>query len=257
MRSRVRVVRETCETAGDMEGKLTVDPVAGPPESRPTGFPWASWGAGTAVVGVLLALATGLVFAAPAALLGKKPHSEDLTTLGNVGVQVATALGFLLVPLAIAAQSGARSIGESLRQLGVRSFRPSALKWMAAAFAVYFSFTVIFAVLITPPDQKNIAEDFGAWPLQVLLIVIAAPISEEVCFRGMFFGGLRRSLPRIPAALVAGSFFGLLHFTTGITAVPPLMVFGFVLCLLYEETGSIVPGILLHALNNAFVLLGK
>lgn len=257
MRNRVRVVRETCETAGDMEGKLTADPVAGPPQPPPGRFPWASWGSVAAIVGVLLSLAAGIAIAFPAAVLGKKPHSEDLTALGNVGVQLGTALGFLLVPMAIAAQNGAASLGEILRQLGLRPFRPSALKWMAAAFGAYLLFTVLYTTLITPPDQKNIAEDFGSWPLQVLLIVIAAPISEEVCFRGMLFGGLRRDLSRIPAALVVGLVFGGLHATTGVAAVPPLIFLGFVLCLLYEKTGSIVPGILLHALNNGVVLLGK
>jgi membrane protease YdiL (CAAX protease family) len=240
-----------------MEGKLTADPVVEPPRPQPSGFPYPNWGTGTAIIGVLLALATGLVLAFPAAVLGRKSHGNDLTTLGNVGVQVATALGFLLVPMAIAAQNGAATIGEILRRLGVRPFRLSALKWMVAAYFAFFAFTVVFSVLITPPDQKNIAEDFGAWPLQVLLVVIAAPIAEEVCFRGMLFGGLRTSLPRLPAALVVGLIFGGLHFTTGVGAVPPLMIFGFVLCLLYEETGSIVPGILLHAFNNALVLLAK
>ena len=32
--------------------------------------------------------------------------------------------------------------------------------------------------------------------------------------------------------------------------MPPLIVFGFLLALLYERTGSIMPGILLHMLNN-------
>ncbi|HET7589417.1 MAG TPA: CPBP family intramembrane glutamic endopeptidase [Solirubrobacterales bacterium] len=240
-----------------MEGKLTADPVAESPQPPPARFPWASWGGWTAVIGVVVSLAAGVAIAAPAAILGREPHSTDLTTLGNVGVQLGTALGFLLVPMALAAQNGAASVGEILRRLGVRSFRPSALKWMAAAFGAYLLFTVLYTTLITPPDQKNIAEDFGSWPLQVLLIVIAAPISEEVCFRGMLFGGLRRDLSRIPAALVAGLVFGALHATTGVTAVPPLIFLGFVLCLLYERTGSIVPGILLHALNNAVVLLGK
>ena len=35
------------------------------------------------------------------------------------------------------------------------------------------------------------------------------------------------------------------------------MVFGFLLALLYEKTGSIVPGILLHMLNNSVALLGS
>ena len=44
---------------------------------------------------------------------------------------------------------------------------------------------------------------------------------------------------------------------TGVSAVPPLIVFGFLLALLYEKTGSIIPGILLHMLNNSVALLGQ
>jgi CAAX protease family protein len=253
MRSRVRVVRETCETAGDMEGNLTVEPVAGPSPAR---FPYVNWGAGTALIGVVLALATGIAIGVPAAIAGHKADG-DLTTFGNVGVQLATALGFLMVPMAIAAQRGAKGMPEVLRRLGVRRFRPSALKWMAAAIGAYLLFATFYSLLIVQPEQKDIAEGFGAVPVQVLLIVIAAPISEEICFRGMLFGGLRRSLPRIPAALIGGLVFGGLHALTGVTAVPPLIVFGFILSLLYEKTGSIVPGILLHMLNNSVALLGQ
>ncbi len=39
--------------------------------------------------------------------------------------------------------------------------------------------------------------------------------------------------------------------------MPPLIVFGFILALLYEKTGSIVPGILLHMLNNSVALIGQ
>ncbi|HET9676573.1 MAG TPA: type II CAAX endopeptidase family protein [Solirubrobacterales bacterium] len=236
-----------------MEGNLTADPVA---EVRPARFPYANWGAGTALLGVLVALAAGVALGVPAAIAGHKPNG-DLTNLGNVGVQLATALGFLLVPMAIAAQRGAGSTREILRRLGVRAFRPSAFKWMAAAIGAYLLFATFYSLLILEPKQKDIAEGFGAVPVQVLLIVIMAPISEEVCFRGMLFGGLRRSLARIPAALIGGFIFGGLHALTGITAVPPLIAFGFILCLLYEKTGSIVPGIMLHMLNNAFALLGQ
>ena len=255
MRSRVRVVRETCETAGDMEGKLTAGPVAEPPELPLRGFPYANWGPGTALVGVLVALAAGIALGIPAVIAGHKPGG-DLTTFGNVGVQLATALGFLLVPMAIAAQRGAAGM-EILRRLGVRPFRPSALGWMAAAIGAYLAFATFYSLLILEPEQKDIAEGFGAVPVQVLLIVIAAPIGEEVCFRGMLFGGLRERLPRLPAALLGGLVFGGLHVLTGLSAVPPLMAFGFILCLLYEKTGSIVPGILLHMLNNSVALLGQ
>jgi membrane protease YdiL (CAAX protease family) len=236
-----------------MEANLAAPEVAQRPDRR---FPYSNWGPWAAVLGVVLALGTGVVLGIPAALIG---HNDDgdLTTFGNVGVQLATALGFLMVPMAIAAQRGAVGLGEILRRLGVRRFRPAALKWMAAAIGAYLLFAILYSLLIVEPKQEDIAEGFGTIPVQVLLIVVAAPISEEICFRGMLYGGLREKLPRIGAALLAGLVFGALHALTGVTAVPPLIAFGFILSLLYEKTGSIVPGIILHMLNNSVALLGQ
>jgi membrane protease YdiL (CAAX protease family) len=180
-----------------------------------------------------------------------------LTTAGSIITQLATELGFLLVPFALASMSGSSSIQESLRRLGFRRFKRSAFGWMALTFVLYLAFTIFYSLVITEPKQKDIAESFGPTAIQVLLIVIAAPIAEETCFRGMLFGGLREKLPRLAAALICGLVFGALHALTGITAVPPLIVFGFLLALLYERTGSIVPGILLHMINNSIALLGQ
>lgn len=180
-----------------------------------------------------------------------------LNTLGSVLTQIATELGFLLVPMAICSMRGAQGLRQILERLGFRAFKPSAFGWMALAFVFYLAFTIFYSVVITEPRQKDIAESFGPTVLQVLLIVIAAPIAEETCFRGMLFGGLREKLPRLVAALITGIIFGGLHALTGVTAVPPLIVFGFVLALLYEKTGSIIPGILLHMINNSIALLSQ
>lgn len=180
-----------------------------------------------------------------------------LSTLGNVLSQIATALGFLLVPMALAAMRGAKNPREIFQRLGLRSFDRGALKWMGLTVVLYLAFNVFYSAVITEPHQQDIAKGFGAIPVQILLIVIAAPVTEEVCFRGMLFGGLREKLPRIAAALICGLIFGALHAITGVSAVPPLIVFGFLLALLYERTGSIVPGILLHMLNNSIALLGQ
>jgi hypothetical protein len=227
------------------------------PEEREDSFPYANWGPWTAVLGVVLALGTGVVLGIPFAIIGSDGHNE-LTTFGNVGVQAATAAGFLMVPMAIAAQHGAATLLAVLTRLGARRFGPwTALKWIGAAIVTYLVFSAVYVALFGEPHQDDIAKGFGAVPVQVLLIVILAPISEEICFRGMLYGGLRTKLPMIPAALVAGLVFGGLHALTGITAVPPLIVFGFLLCILYEKTGSIVPGIVLHMLNNSVALLGQ
>jgi len=221
-----------------------------------TDFPYATWGAQMAVGGVLLALGAGILLGIPAVVIDN-PVEGDLSPAANVVVQLATALGFLLVPLAVATRWGEASVGQALRRLGLRGFRPRALAWMLAAVGAYLLFAGLYSALFGAPEQEDIAESFGTVPVQILLIVIAAPVSEEVCFRGMLFGGLRTRLPRLAAALLSALIFGALHALTGLSAVPPLIFFGFVLALLYEKTGSIVPGILLHMLNNSVALLGQ
>ncbi len=250
--SRVLVERETWETAGDMEGNLVGGGVAKPQRS----FPYANWGPWAGIFGVLAALFVGLILGVPGLFFTEGPKDE-LTTAGNIIVQAATELGFLSVPIALALIRGAKGPREVLDRLGVRRFQASAFGWMALAFVLYLAFTIFYSLVITEPKQKDIAESFGPTVIQVLLIVIAAPIAEETCFRGMLFGGLRTKLPRLAAALITGLIFGGLHALTGVSAVPPLIVFGFLLALLYEKTGSIVPGILLHMLNNSIALLGQ
>lgn len=238
--------RETCETAGDMESTV--------PARR--SFPYVSWGPWTAVLGLLLALGAGILLSVPVLIVANPPADGDLSDTATALVQLATALGFLLVPFAIAAGQGAAP-GQAAAQLGLRRPGRGAWKWMLAAVGAYLAFAIAYTAIVGEPHQKDIAEDFGAVPVQILLIVIAAPISEEVCFRGFLFGGLRKRLPRLAAAFLSALIFGALHAATGVSAVPPLFVFGFVLALLYERTGSIVPGILLHMLNNSVALIGQ
>jgi uncharacterized protein len=235
-----------------MESNLATPPVAAP---APRGFPPSNWGPSGGVLGAVAAIVAGLVFGIPALFFTE--GDGDLSTTGNVIAQLGLVLGLVGVPLFVARSHGAASLREAFERLGLRRFRPSAFKWMAAAVGAYLLFAMLYATLIVEPEQEDIAESFGPVPVQVLLIVFGAAFAEELCFRGLLFGGLRERLPKIPAALVAGTVFGLLHAFTGITAVPPLIALGFVFCLLYEKTGSIVPGMLLHMLNNSVALLAQ
>jgi len=205
---------------------------------------------------VLLSIGAGILLGIPAIIVDRPEVGEDLGATAMAIVQLATALGFAMVPMAIATRRGA-DFREALRRLGVRAFRASAVKWMFATIGAYLLFAIVYTAIFGAPEQEDIAESFGSVPVQILLIVVAAPISEEICFRGMLYGGLRERFPRLAAALIAGLVFGALHALTGLSAVPPLVAFGFFLCLLYEKTGSIVPGIVLHMLNNSVALLAQ
>jgi membrane protease YdiL (CAAX protease family) len=234
-----------------MDAKLAAEEV----EQGPRRFPYATWGPGAAVLGLFVALSAQVFLATPVAIV-EGANGGDQSTAASIVLQLITAATFLVAPFVVASMRGARG-GEAARQLGLRRFGSAAVPWMGVAVGVYLAFVAVYVAIVGEPEQTNIAEDFGAVPFQILLIVIAAPISEEICFRGMLFGGLRERLSRIPAALISGTIFGALHFTGGASVVPPLIVFGFVLALLYERTGSILPGMILHMLNNAVVLLGQ
>lgn len=218
------------------------------------GFPYSNWGAGAAVLGLFVALCVPLFLAAPIAVITGSTAAHPNTT-ASVTLQFLSEFAFFGAALVVASlQGGSRR--DAFNRLGVRRAPPSALKWMGAAVGVYILITIAYVGLIGEPHEKNIAEDLGPAPVQILLIAVVAPISEETCFRGMLFGGLRRRLPRLGAALISGAIFGILHAFNGIEVVPVLTCFGVILALLYERTGSIVPGILLHMLNNSIALLG-
>src|SRR3954471_22399573 len=130
------------------------------------------------------------------------------------------------------------------------------LKWGAIAFAIYFGFQILYVAAVHPHEKQTTLQDLGAGNGKALtfligiLVVAVAPLIEEFFFRGFFYSSLRTSLPFLAAALVDGLIFGAVHAPTGIQAVPPLIALGFAFCVAYEATGSILPGVCLHALNN-------
>src|ERR1044072_819673 len=189
-RSRVRVERETCETAGVMEAKLAVGEEERQPSRR---FPYSNWGPVAGVLGMLLAIGTGLVLGAILAIPAFIPEERgdgEVSSAANALTQLGAEIAFVMVPMLIAARRGA-SAWEALRRLGIRRFRPSAGLWMLAAAFAYLVCAAVYVALAGEPEQEDIAEGFGVLPVQILLIVIAVPIGEEICFRGFVFGGLR------------------------------------------------------------------
>jgi membrane protease YdiL (CAAX protease family) len=208
-----------------------------------------------AVVALLVALSAQVFFAVPVAIVDRGAE-EEFSTGASVVLQLLGALMFVLVSFAVASMRGA-DLRLALWRLGVQRFRASAWLWMLAAVGAYLLFAILYVALVGAPEQEDIAEAFGPVPVQILLIVFAASVSEEICFRGMLFGGLRERLPRWAAALISASVFGALHAFTGVSAVPPLIAFGVSMALLYERTGSVVPGVVLHMLNNSAALAAQ
>jgi membrane protease YdiL (CAAX protease family) len=86
-----------------------------------------------------------------------------------------------------------------------------------------------------------------------VLICVLAPLVEETIFRGFIFAGLRQQLTLAPAVVTSAALFALLHANP--EAMLPIGLIGVVLAVLYEQTRSLWPGIICHALNNTLVFL--
>jgi membrane protease YdiL (CAAX protease family) len=85
----------------------------------------------------------------------------------------------------------------------------------------------------------------------VVLATIAAPIFEEFIFRGMLYGGFRRSFRPIHAALASAVVFAIVH---PAIASLPVFVMGFVAALVYGRFRTLLAPIAVHMTYNAIVV---
>ncbi|HEX2090341.1 MAG TPA: type II CAAX endopeptidase family protein [Actinomycetota bacterium] len=87
------------------------------------------------------------------------------------------------------------------------------------------------------------------------VVIVLAPICEEIFFRGFLYNGLRRRLPVWGAAVVSSVVFGLVHVHP--LLIPPLFVVGLGLALLYERQQSLLAPVVAHATFNilGFVMI--
>jgi uncharacterized protein len=105
----------------------------------------------------------------------------------------------------------------------------------------------------SPITQPVVPADPGPAQLVVgvIAVIVAAPVGEELFFRGMIFGSLRTRFGFWAAGAMSSLVFALVH------VQPPLMVLmffvGFGLALIYEWRGSLAASIAAHA---AFNLIG-
>jgi membrane protease YdiL (CAAX protease family) len=91
-----------------------------------------------------------------------------------------------------------------------------------------------------------------AFAINLLAFAVVGPIVEELTFRGLGFH-LLEPYGQTAAIVVIGLTFGLWHGL--VEALPVLVVFGTGLAFLRSRTGSVYPGMVLHAVFNGAALL--
>lgn len=226
------------------------------------------WTAGPAALALIATFGVTLFVGIPALLIGDETVTGEI--VGNVVSSVLQNATFVAVPVLILVLL---MVGP-LRRRDFGLIVPER-KWLfvgliVAAFVAYLLLAAGLGVLLgIEGEQDDLPEKLGAKETAAAGIAIAicvtvfAPIGEEFLLRGVLFPGLRNSLSRISpmwvavliAAIIDGVVFGALH-VAGSKAIflPVLALFGVILCLLYQFTGSLYAPIVLHATNNTIAI---
>jgi len=136
-----------------------------------------------------------------------------------------------------------------------------AVGWAAAGVVCFYVLAAIYTVLVPTDVEQGVTEDLGAdqgtFGLIVagLMVMIVAPVGEELFFRGFVYRALRNRFSMMGAAVIDGLVFGVIHYNfdgaDALLLLPPLALLGFIFCIVYEKTGSLFPSIGMHAFNNA------
>jgi uncharacterized protein len=234
-------------------------PLPARPEMPEGADPFPRWPAWFAAAGFAIGVGAGvvaLVLMLPGLALFSWGFDVDVDDALPVLALIATFfqdVGWVVAAIVLAATIGpvrAWHFGFQRPRLG------PAVGWSVVAILAYAAIALIYTVLLDPQSQEPIetGDYYGTLVGTAVLIVVVAPLFEEVFFRGFLYRILRGRLGLWPALVIGGSLFGAVHVTSGgplaVALIAPL---GFLLCLIYERSGSLYPCIALHALNNGLV----
>jgi len=168
-------------------------------------------------------------------------------------------VGGVFVPLYLVARNG---------NLSVRSdyslWPPQPLILLAAALMAVLALSPTsvlaqFSLRLHPADADWIAfmaESMPDGPAAILLafltVVVAAPLAEELIFRGLLHRLASRMWGRWPAIMISSLVFGIVHgepwYLFGLIGI------GVVLAVVYEATGSVLACWVTHMVHNGISL---
>ena len=111
---------------------------------------------------------------------------------------------------------------------------------------------------VVADNTKELFEQLLSSAKGFVVLAIIAPITEEIVFRGAVLGALKEaSKNKWTAIIISALFFAVAHFNPA--QFTHALLIGILLGWLCVRTGSIIPGILIHIINNgaAFVIMNK
>lgn len=136
----------------------------------------------------------------------------------------------------------------------VTRYVPFLVLWLGVAVA-YLRLMQVLGHVIEPQSalRELLTGERSAWQLvqKLFLVVVLAPLAEEILFRGYLFTAIGSVAPMWATQLVTATLFGLVH---GLGHALPIGLLSLFFGYLRQRYQSLTPSMLAHALHNGFTV---
>ncbi len=241
------------ETSGMPAASAEAVTLAGAPAGSDR-VPWTPRDIGLALILPLLLIALNV-----GAAISTDVDTDDLTETDHI---IGFGFGFLLevALLALAFNFAVRKYGGSWRSLGFRW--PVDMRWwfppaiVGGAFVTIWVWVGLLFALGIAPDS-NIPENVYDFAIPVIMLgllsIIAAPLAEEVFFRGFLFQGVAKRWGMWAGITFSAFIFGLSHAGAPDSwlLLPAIAVIGGIFAWGFAKSGSIYPSLFAHVIFNS------
>lgn len=173
---------------------------------------------------------------------------------GTGGVTIITSLllgqAIIFVPAALFVLFSREKINAVL---GFRKIKISSILMIILFTYLMLPITTVINAVSMLFVDNTVTQMSGAvlqmpMALMVLLMGVLGPLSEEMIFRGMVFGGYKKSGNTVKAIILSALLFGLMHMNFNQAAYAIFL--GVVMAVLVEATGSLWGSVVFHMTVN-------
>lgn len=205
------------------------------------------------IVLVLIYFGFQVLFSIPAVIIiavNTMKNGQADTSLTNTAIALALLLSSLLMTWFLWKYKYVTNEGSN--------FKLPSLKLTLLTLCLTFGLIVVLdwlGDLFPLPDMmKDVFQGMSTNVWGIIAICLVGPVLEELLFRGAIQGHMLKIYKKPSSAILLSALvFGVIHGNPA--QIPFAFLIGLVMGLLYYRTGSLIPGIIIHVVNNSISTL--
>ena len=193
---------------------------------------------------------------------------SSFTLISEIPSEVKTRIMIVLIMYIVPIFWFAKKLKQSKKSLKVffkkpkesvkvRTILASATMPMITALGLLlFIIALLFVVFPETPRESDVSlvnQETVLWIFifKIIILVLVAPICEEIIFRGLVFGRLSYKFGVKKGIIFSSVIFGALHLDN----ILGTTIFGIIMCIWFIKTKSLVTPIFIHIVYNSIVAL--